>query len=66
MAAGRYEGFWERGLKPWDMAAGLVIAKEAGAFVEPIVPGGNILEDGAVIVGNEQIFDSFAKVIRNA
>ena len=66
VAAGRYEGFWERGLKPWDMAAGLVIAKEAGAFVEPIAPGGNILEDGAVIVGNEQIFDSFAKVIRNA
>ena len=34
VAAARYDGFWERGLKSWDMAAGLLIAKEAGALVE--------------------------------
>jgi myo-inositol-1(or 4)-monophosphatase len=33
VAAGRYDGFWELGLKPWDMAAGLLIVKEAGGFV---------------------------------
>jgi myo-inositol-1(or 4)-monophosphatase len=33
VAAGRYDGFWELGLKPWDMAAGLIIVREAGGFV---------------------------------
>lgn len=65
VAAGRYEGFWERKLKPWDMAAGLIIAREAGAIVEPLTIGGNIIDDGEVICSNEPIFDVFAKVIRN-
>ncbi|MBO9397378.1 inositol monophosphatase [Shimia sp. R9_1] len=64
VAAGRYEGFWERGLQPWDVAAGLLIAKEAGALVEPVNPDGDMVEDGEVIVANEPIFSQFAKVIR--
>ncbi len=66
VAAGRYDGFWERGLKSWDVAAGLLIAKEAGALVQPINPEGNILEDGDIICANDLIFDGFAKVIRNS
>lgn len=66
VAAGRYEGFWERKLKVWDMAAGLIIAREAGAIVEPLTKGGDILEDGEVICSNEPIFDAFSKVIRKA
>ncbi len=66
VAAGRFEGFWERGLHPWDMAAGMVIVREAGGFVQPLDPEGNALEDGALIAGNEQIFDQFAGIIRNA
>ena len=65
VAAGRYDGFWERSLNPWDMAAGIIIVQEAGGLVEPLDHEGNILEDGAVICANEQIFDKFAKVIRN-
>lgn len=64
VAAGRYDGFWERGLKPWDMAAGLIIVKEAGGLVEPITPGESILDSGAVICACEPIFDQFSKVIR--
>ncbi|WP_456391105.1 inositol monophosphatase family protein [Profundibacter sp.] len=66
VAAGRYDGFWERRLHPWDMAAGLVIAREAGALVEPLRKNGNILEDGEVICSNEPIFDRFSKIIRQA
>ena len=66
VAAGRYEGFWERKLNPWDLAAGVIIVKEAGGFVQPLDPQGDILEDGEVICANEPIFDQFAKVIRNA
>lgn len=65
VAAGRYDGFWERGLKSWDVAAGLLIAKEAGALVQPINPDGHILDDGDIICANDLIFDGFSKVIRN-
>ena len=66
VAAGRYDGFWERGLHAWDLAAGLVIVREAGGIVEPLNEGGDIMEDGQVICANEPIFETFAKVIRNA
>lgn len=65
VAAGRYEGFWERRLNPWDMAAGIIIVQEAGGLVEPLDHEGSILEDGEVICANEKIFDKFAKVIRD-
>jgi len=64
VAAGRYDGFWERGLKPWDMAAGLLLVREAGGFAEPLVPGFGILEHGKIIAANPEIFDSFAGVLR--
>ncbi len=65
VAAGRYEGFWERSLNAWDLAAGMIIVREAGGLVEPLHPGDNILEDGDVICANEVIFSTFAKVIRD-
>lgn len=64
VAAGRYDGFWERGLKAWDMAAGIVLVKEAGGFVSGIRDGQDPLESGSVICGNDQLFEPFRKVIR--
>jgi myo-inositol-1(or 4)-monophosphatase len=64
VAAGRWEGFWERRLGAWDFAAGIVIAREAGALVEPLVPGEDMLGSGSVIAAAEPLFDEFAKVIR--
>jgi myo-inositol-1(or 4)-monophosphatase len=64
VAAGRYDGFWERRLNAWDLAAGVIIVREAGGFVQPLDPKGDILADGAVICANEPIFEPFAKVIR--
>ena len=65
VAAGRYEGFWERRLNAWDLAAGIVIVREAGGLVAPLTDGGDILEDGEVICANEAIFDKFAGLVRN-
>jgi len=65
VAAGRYEGYWERGLKAWDVAAGIVILREAGGLVEAVDPDGDILADGTVVCGNESIFNGFAKTIRD-
>ncbi|SHE35685.1 myo-inositol-1(or 4)-monophosphatase [Loktanella atrilutea] len=64
VAAGRYDGFWERKLKVWDMAAGIVIAKEAGAIVESMTQDGDPMADGSVVCANNEIFATFAKVVR--
>jgi myo-inositol-1(or 4)-monophosphatase len=66
VAAGRYDGYWERGVKVWDLAAGLLIVREAGGLAEPIGEGRSILEHGEIVAGNAQVFDAFARVIRNA
>ncbi len=64
VAAGRYEGYWERRLNAWDIAAGVIIVKEAGGFAQALDPADKIVESGTVICGNEVIFENFAKVIR--
>ena len=66
VAAGRYDGFWERRLNAWDIAAGILIVREAGGMVAPIDEGRDMLETGDLIAANGAIFDSFAKVVRNA
>ncbi len=65
VAAGRFDGFWERGLKPWDIAAGLILIREAGGFAESLVSGDNPLQSGALICGNERIFEQFAGLVRS-
>ncbi|MEP1328981.1 inositol monophosphatase family protein [Pseudophaeobacter sp.] len=65
VAAGRYEGYWERRLNAWDLAAGIIIVKEAGGLVEALDPEKSIVESGEVICANEAIYETFAKVIRS-
>lgn len=64
VAAGRFDGFWERDLRVWDMAAGIVIAKEAGAIVEGIALDTNPLESEDILVSNEPQFEKFSKFFR--
>ncbi len=64
VAAGRYDGYWERGINAWDIAAGLILVREAGGMVAAAREGQDALESGSVIAGNDQIFPSFAKVLR--
>ena len=64
VAAGRYEGYWERNLNNWDIAAGVIIAREAGAMVESISTAGDPLIDGNIIAASEVQFNKFAKIIR--
>lgn len=61
-AAGRYDGFWERGLASWDIAAGLVIARESGLMVESL-SGGNVLDTGDIICASETILPLLKKRI---
>jgi myo-inositol-1(or 4)-monophosphatase len=66
VAAGRFDGYWERELQPWDIAAGLLLVTEAGGLVGPIREGDDILGRGAVLCANEPLFEGFGKIIRNA
>ena len=64
VAAGRYDGYWERELQAWDIAAGLLLVKEAGGFVSAIRDGDEPLVKGAILCANEPLFEPFRKIIR--
>ncbi len=55
VAAGRYEAFWENNLSIWDIAAGVIIVREAGGFVSDHDGGGAMLESGDVLAGNPEV-----------
>ncbi len=64
VAAGRFDGYWERELNIWDIAAGGLIASEAGALVEGIREDQDPYETGSILCASNNIFDPFAKTIR--
>jgi myo-inositol-1(or 4)-monophosphatase len=66
VAAGRCDGYWERRLNPWDVAAGLLLVREAGGFVGTIEGDGNPLTDGSVAASNPNVFEAFRKILRAA
>jgi myo-inositol-1(or 4)-monophosphatase len=65
VAAGRFDGYWERELNAWDVAAGILLVREAGGMVTGLRDGQDPLEDGALIAGNDGLFEPFRKIIRN-
>ncbi|WP_041360393.1 inositol monophosphatase family protein [Nitrosomonas sp. Is79A3] len=63
VANGRYDGFWEIGLAPWDMAAGCLLITEAGGLVGDLEGNETQLESGQIIAGNPKIFGQLLQVI---
>ncbi len=55
VAAGRMDGFWEDALAPWDMAAGILMVREAGGFVSDREGGTDMFDSGSIVAGNEAI-----------
>jgi myo-inositol-1(or 4)-monophosphatase len=64
IAAGRFDGYWERNLQPWDMAAGLIIIREAGGIVSGINGDDDPLTTGHVICGNEYVHAELVKILK--
>jgi myo-inositol-1(or 4)-monophosphatase len=64
VAAGRYDGYWERDLKSWDMAAGIVVVREAGGLVTDCAGGHDMLDNGSICAGNEAIQPQLLDVVR--
>jgi myo-inositol-1(or 4)-monophosphatase len=64
VAAGRMDGFWETGLSAWDVAAGILLIREAGGFISDFAGGQNMLEGGSIVAGNEIIQRALLKTVR--
>lgn len=66
VAAGKYEGFWERGLSPWDIAAGIVLVREAGGIIEELNGGRDVLETGDILASNEGMLSFLRSTLKDA
>ena len=66
VAAGRLDGFWERDLSPWDMAAGVLLVREAGGYVTDLDGGESMLEKGHIIAGNESMHRGVLQLVKSA
>lgn len=66
VAAGRFDGYWEEGLNSWDIAAGILLVREAGGYVTDIKGGSDMLKTGGVIAANDQLHAPLERVIKRA
>ncbi len=66
VAAGRFEFFWEQNIKPWDMAAGILLVREAGGIASDLSMGKNMLAKGEIMAGNQHIHPQMAKLLTQA
>jgi len=66
VAAGRYEGFWEDHLSPWDIAAGIVLVREAGGYVSEIEGGDRMLVTGSTLAANAYMHAPIGDMLRTA
>jgi myo-inositol-1(or 4)-monophosphatase len=66
VAAGRFDGYWDRVLKPWDLAAGIILVREAGGYAFDCDGGEDMLEKGDIVVGNETVAKELLRVLKAA
>ena len=66
VAAGRFDGYWEGGLRPWDMAAGIVIVTEAGGLVSEVAGGAKMLQSGSILAANPDIHEAMEAALKGA
>ena len=66
VAAGRLDAYWERDIKPWDMAAGIILVREAGGFVTDCDGGEDMFQKGHIAAGNDAIQKAVLAVLKTA
>jgi len=66
IAAGRFDAYWERDLQPWDMAAGLLLVREAGGFVTDLDGGEDIFAKGQIAAGNDTMHGEILRLLKEA
>ncbi len=63
IAAGRFDGTWQRGPQAWDFAAGMILIREAGGFITDLDGGKKLFDTGTVLAGNEHIHRELGKTV---
>ncbi|MEK9968936.1 MAG: inositol monophosphatase family protein [Ferrovibrio sp.] len=63
VAAGRFDGFWETGLQPWDIAAGIILVREAGGTVTDFNGTEQMLETGGIVAANDVLHAPLCKLL---
>jgi len=66
LAAGRFDGFWEHGLEIWDIAAGVLIVREAGGMVSDHQARSKVLESGNIVAGNSSMHSGLLKLLKSS
>jgi myo-inositol-1(or 4)-monophosphatase len=64
VACGRFDGFYEYNLNPWDVAAGTLIVRQAGGKVSDFSGGKNFIFGKEIIASNRKIFDEFLSLVK--
>ena len=63
VAAGRFDGFWEFALSPWDIAAGIIIVREAGGLVTEVNGGSEMMKSGDILASNSQFHGDLSRIL---
>jgi myo-inositol-1(or 4)-monophosphatase len=66
VAAGRLDAYWEMALQPWDIAAGILLVREAGGLTSDLQGGDTSLETGDIVAGNPKIFKQLLKLLHQS
>ena len=66
VAAGRLDAYWERDLSPWDLAAGMLLVREAGGFITDLDGGDAVLAKGQVAAGNDTMHRELLRLLKEA
>ena len=66
VAAGRLDAYWERSLSPWDIAAGVILVREAGGYVTDLDGGESMFATGDILAGNEIIHRELLRTLKDA
>ncbi|GAA0857886.1 inositol-1-monophosphatase [Aliiglaciecola litoralis] len=64
VAAGRYDGYWERGVQPWDIAAGELLVRESGGLVTDYTGGNDPLYKGEIVAGSPRVVQALVKHLK--
>lgn len=64
VAAGRYDGYWERGIKPWDIAAGELLVRESGGLVTDFSGGNDPMHKGEIVAGSAKVVQTLVKHLK--
>jgi myo-inositol-1(or 4)-monophosphatase len=66
VASGRFDGYWERGLAPWDVAAGILLVREAGGVATDLDGGTRSIDLGHILAANEPLHPQILRLLKDA